>query len=221
MLGELTAGSAPNRRRDAFRPGDLPNHRHDRQPLPREPSVLDARARSRSSQRSCGLKRYRCRECHKSFNALTEHPWRRCRSEPGSLRSTMTKSLSMREAAQRTQRQRAHGVPVAAPFFEPCQSQQSRSGQRDSGSRQNIFSQVFQGSAPDETQHTAERKRPTLVIGPTGSHPRAARPLGPCPMASRKPQGEQLLPVLTLAVAKNTDARQRRRACLRFLCHRK
>ena len=62
--------------------------------------------------RSCGLKRYRCRECHKSFNALTGTPLARLQKRGAwkAYAQAVAESVSVRKAAQRT------GVSVPTAF---------------------------------------------------------------------------------------------------------
>jgi transposase-like protein len=54
--------------------------------------------------RSCGLKRYRCRECHRSFNALTGTPLARLHKRGAwkTYAQAVADSVSVRKAAQRT-----------------------------------------------------------------------------------------------------------------------
>src|SRR5208282_5817789 len=66
-------------------------------------------------------------------------------AEARSLENLRSSGRGERERAQGCEagrRQRANGVPVAAPVFKPCQSQQSRSGQRHSGSGRDVFSRM-------------------------------------------------------------------------------
>jgi transposase-like protein len=62
--------------------------------------------------RACGLKRYRCRECRKSFNALTGTPLARLRKRGAwkAYAQAVAESVSVRKAAQRT------GVSVPTAF---------------------------------------------------------------------------------------------------------
>ena len=62
--------------------------------------------------RACGLKRYRCRECRKSFNALTGTPLARLRKREAwkTYAQAVAESVSVRKAAQRT------GVSVPTAF---------------------------------------------------------------------------------------------------------
>jgi transposase-like protein len=62
--------------------------------------------------RACGLKRYRCRECRKSFNALTGTPLARLHKRKAwkTYAQAVTESVSVRKAAQRT------GVSVPTAF---------------------------------------------------------------------------------------------------------
>ena len=62
--------------------------------------------------RACGLKRYRCRECRKSFNALTGTPLARLhkRGTWKTYAQALADSVSVRKAAQRT------GVSVPTAF---------------------------------------------------------------------------------------------------------
>jgi len=62
--------------------------------------------------RACGLKRYRCRECRKSFNALTGTPLARLRKRGAwkTYAQAVAESVSVRKAAQRT------GVSVPTAF---------------------------------------------------------------------------------------------------------
>jgi transposase-like protein len=62
--------------------------------------------------RSCGLKRYRCRACRKSFNALTGTPLARLRNRKAwkAYAQALTDSVSVRKAARRT------GVSVPTAF---------------------------------------------------------------------------------------------------------
>jgi len=62
--------------------------------------------------RACGLKRYRCRECRKSFNALTGTPLARLHKRGAwkTYAQAVTESVSVRKAAQRT------GVSVPTAF---------------------------------------------------------------------------------------------------------
>ena len=62
--------------------------------------------------RSCGLKRYRCRQCRKSFNALTGTPLARLRNRAAwkTYAQAVAGSVSVRKAAQRT------GVSVPTAF---------------------------------------------------------------------------------------------------------
>ena len=54
--------------------------------------------------RSCGLKRYRCRDCRKSFNALTGTPLARLHKRGAwkTYGQAVADSVSVRKAAQRT-----------------------------------------------------------------------------------------------------------------------
>jgi len=54
--------------------------------------------------RSCGLKRYRCRDCRKSFNALTGTPLARLQKRGAwkTYAQALADSVSVRKAAQRT-----------------------------------------------------------------------------------------------------------------------
>ena len=62
--------------------------------------------------RACGLKRYRCRECRKSFNALTGTPLARLRKRGAwkTYAQAIADSVSVRKAARRT------GVSVPTAF---------------------------------------------------------------------------------------------------------
>lgn len=62
--------------------------------------------------RSCGLKRYRCRDCRKSFNALTGTPLARLHKRGAwkTYAQAVAESVSVRKAAQRT------GVSVPTAF---------------------------------------------------------------------------------------------------------
>ncbi|MGB8734619.1 MAG: IS1595 family transposase [Rhodomicrobium sp.] len=62
--------------------------------------------------RSCGLKRYRCRDCRKSFNALTGTPLARLHKRRAwkTYAQAVAESVSVRKAAQRT------GVSVPTAF---------------------------------------------------------------------------------------------------------
>jgi len=62
--------------------------------------------------RACGLKRYRCRECRKSFNALTGTPLARLRKRGAwkTYAKAVADSVSVRKAAQQT------GVSVSRRF---------------------------------------------------------------------------------------------------------
>ena len=62
--------------------------------------------------RACGLKRYRCRECRKSFNALTGTPLARLRKREAwkTYAQAVAESVSVRKAARRT------GVSVPTAF---------------------------------------------------------------------------------------------------------
>ena len=62
--------------------------------------------------RACGLKRYRCRDCRKSFNALTGTPLARLRKREAwkTYAQAIAESVSVRKAAQRT------GVSVPTAF---------------------------------------------------------------------------------------------------------
>ena len=62
--------------------------------------------------RACGLKRYRCRECRKSFNALTGTPLARLRKREAwkTYAQAVADSVSVRKAARRT------GVSVPTAF---------------------------------------------------------------------------------------------------------
>jgi transposase-like protein len=62
--------------------------------------------------RACGLKRYRCRECRKSFNALTGTPLARLRKREAwkTYAQAVAESVSVRKAAQQT------GVSVPTAF---------------------------------------------------------------------------------------------------------
>ena len=62
--------------------------------------------------RSCGLKRYRCRACRKSFNALTGTPLARLRNRGAwkTYGQALADSVSIRKAAKRT------GVSVPTSF---------------------------------------------------------------------------------------------------------
>ncbi len=62
--------------------------------------------------RACGLKRYRCRECRKSFNALTGTPLARLRKRGAwkTYAQAVAESVSVRKAARRT------GVSVPTAF---------------------------------------------------------------------------------------------------------
>ncbi|MGO9461877.1 MAG: IS1595 family transposase [Rhodomicrobium sp.] len=62
--------------------------------------------------RACGLKRYRCRECRKSFNALTGTPLARLQKRGAwkTYAQAVAESVSVRKAAQRT------GVSVPTAF---------------------------------------------------------------------------------------------------------
>ncbi len=62
--------------------------------------------------RSCGLKRYRCRDCRKSFNALTGTPLARLHKRGAwkTYAQAVAESVSVRKAAQRT------GISVPTAF---------------------------------------------------------------------------------------------------------
>ncbi len=62
--------------------------------------------------RSCGLKRYRCRDCRKSFNALTGTPLARLHKRGAwkAYGQAVAESVSVRKAAQRT------GISVPTAF---------------------------------------------------------------------------------------------------------
>ncbi len=79
--------------------------------------------------RSCGLKRYRCRDCRKSFNALTGTPLARLHKRGAwkTYAQAVAESVSVRKAAKRA------GVSVPTAFrwrhrFLTCQGRQSQDG---------------------------------------------------------------------------------------------
>ncbi len=92
--------------------------------------------------RACGLKRYRCRECRKSFNALTGTPLARLQKRGvwKTYAQAVADSVSVRKAAQKS----GVSVPTAFRwrhrFLSLAKDNKARSGQRHCGSRRNVFS---------------------------------------------------------------------------------
>jgi transposase-like protein len=77
--------------------------------------------------RSCGLRRYRCRACCRTFNALTGTPLAGLRKRGAwkEYAQALAEGMSVRQSRGTNGHQRAHGVPLAASFSHPPEGRQS------------------------------------------------------------------------------------------------
>ena len=97
-----------------------------------------------------GLQRYKCRDCGKTFNALTSTPLARLRHRDRWLgqAQALLEGLSITKAAERLDVARSTAFRWRHRFLAFPRGHQGARTRRDCRGRRDLLAQVLQGSAP-------------------------------------------------------------------------